>query len=235
MSVYNFFGRASQSLYRALHPGWKAQGQVPNGPAVYLVHHQNMAGPIYTVAFLPVRAHLWVLDVFMLRKPCFNQYYKYTFTQRFGWPKPLALCVAGLLCVIVPPFMRCFGTIPVYRGRQDIGKTMEASQKALARGESIILCPDIDYADPSPEMGTVYMGFLKLEQAYCANTGKHLAFVPTYCSKFSRRLMIGEPLYFTDTASFRSQRKHMAKALKNGVNELGKLAGDIPGGAYPAG
>ena len=228
MSIYRPFGRFWRRVYRLANPEGKAAGPQPPAPAVFLIQHRNLSGPIHAVAHLPVEGHIWVLKVFLDRRECFDQYYRYTYTERFGWPKPAAFLMAGLLSFVIPPFVRSFSPIHVYRGHADIRDTMARSLSALLAGENIIICPDTDYSNASPEMGEVYMGFLKLEQDYYAQTGRHLTFVPTYCSTLQSRLALGQPVYFQDGEPFRPGRKRVAQELRNRVNQLGRECGDIP-------
>lgn len=225
--VYGPFGATARRLYTAAHPAWGVCGRAMAGPAVYIVHHQNMLGPVHAVAFLPVQARIWALHVFLSRKECFAQYYGYTFTSRFGWPKPAARLAAGLLSVAVPALVNSLGAIPVFRGRAEVAKTMQLSQQALCNGESLIICPDVEYSDSSPGMGKMYTGFLKLEQEYFAQTGRHLAFVPTHCSPSQKRFYIGQPVYFEGGENFSRQRKVVAQSLQEAINTLGRAAGDI--------
>ena len=138
--MYSRAVRVLRALFRL--EGWRAQGTPAPAPAVYVVHHQNMAGPIRAVAHLPLEGHIWALEVFCNAKTCFAQYYGYTFTKRFGMPKPLAFVCAKLVSGAVSGIVRGCGAIPVYRGRREIVETMRLSQQVLEKGENIILCPD---------------------------------------------------------------------------------------------
>mgnify|MGYP001623054512 CR=1 FL=1 len=147
--MYSRAVRVLRALFRL--EGWRAQGTPAPAPAVYVVHHQNMAGPIRAVAHLPLEGHIWALEVFCNAKTCFAQYYGYTFTKRFGMPKPLAFVCAKLVSGAVSGIVRGCGAIPVYRGRREIVETMRLSQQVLEKGENIILCPDVDYSSSAAE------------------------------------------------------------------------------------
>lgn len=87
--LYTPFGRAADGWCgRALGP-WTVQAlEETPASAVFLVHHQNLFGPIHAMAFLPREVRLWVLSPFCDRKACFEQYYGYTFTRVLGGPGP---------------------------------------------------------------------------------------------------------------------------------------------------
>lgn len=100
--VYSLWPGRRWVVRRALGP-WTVQAlEETPASAVFLVHHQNLFGPIHAMAFLPREVRLWVLSPFCDRKACFEQYYGYTFTRRFGWPRPAAWAVSRLLSFLLP-------------------------------------------------------------------------------------------------------------------------------------
>ena len=111
--MYSRTVRVLRALFRL--EGWRAQGTPAPAPAVYVVHHQNMAGPIRAVAHLPVEGHIWALAPFCDAKACFAQYYGYTFTKRFGMPGPLAFVCAKLVSGAVSGIVRGCGAFPSRR------------------------------------------------------------------------------------------------------------------------
>ena len=179
-----------------------------------------LAGPIRAVAHLPLEGHIWALEVFCNAKTCFAQYYGYTFTKRFGMPKPLAFVCAKLVSGAVSGIVRGCGAIPVYRGRREIVETMRLSQQVLEKGENIILCPDVDYSSSAAEIGAVYEGFLHLEKGYHRATGKHLAFVPVGLYAPTKRVRMGEPIRFADSVPFARQKAQVALRLRQAITAL---------------
>ena len=211
----------------ALFSRWKTWGSPPEAPAVYIVHHQNLYGPIHAVALLPIEARLWVFHPFYDRKACFDQYYGYTFTQRFHWPRPLAWTAAKLCSLVVPGVMHGIGAIPVYRSSRQILETMDRSRQALLKGENLMLCPDTDYSSDTEETGAIYQGFLRLERDYHRQTGRHLPFVPVYSSKGRRRVQVGEPVLFQDGRSFKEQQQEVAQKLIDALNRAAEVSASL--------
>ena len=204
--------------------GWRSEEPPVSGPAVYLVHHQNLYGPFQVLAFYPKELRPWIYSPFCGRKECFDQYYRYTFTKRFGMPKPIGFTAAGICSVVIPALMRDYRAIPVYRDGRRIRETMSLSQQALERGESLLICPDVDYSNSQEETGKIYQGFLRLEKDYFKRTGQHLAFVPMACAKKGRKILFGAPVYFEDSPLFKQQQDAVAKRLIEGMNTVGKRA-----------
>ncbi len=224
------FGRLAKRVVRAyLGQPSVDPSKIPEGAAVYVVHHQNMKGPIQAVAALPGEPHVWALHVFLDSDACFRQYYNYTFTQRFGWAKPLAFATAWVLQWIIPPFIRSVGAVPVYRKSMALRETMRQSQELLAQGESLVICPDVDYSSDSGQMGEAYTGFLALEGAYCRRTGTHLPFVPVHCCEQNGSITLGEPVYCVpqEGEAPKQVRQRTAQLLIQRMNELAVASGDL--------
>ena len=99
MNKKKIYGPLARFLRAGVRPflhRWDTSGaQKAQPPAVYVVHHRNMSGPVHTLALLPDEPRPWVLHVFLDRHECFAQYYGYTFRKRFGWPAPAAWAAAG--------------------------------------------------------------------------------------------------------------------------------------------
>ncbi len=227
-------GRFVQRAVRRAMGGWTAcfPGDTPS-PAVFLVHHQNLSGPIRAMALLPRPVRLWVLSPFCDRESCFRQYYGYTFTQRFGWPKAPAWLASRLLSLIIPWFVGQFHVIPVWRGGLQIKDTLRQSQEALLQGQSLLICPDQDYSSGSPEVGALYRGFLHLERPYFKASGRHLPFIPIYLSETQKRLVLGEPVFVTGDGTFPEAKASAARRLSEAMNDLGRACGDLPEKAAP--
>lgn len=226
--IFGPLGLTVRGGWRLVHPGWRAEGTLPPGPAVLLVHHQNLFGPVCAEALLPREPHLWVLQPFTRRQDCRRHYRDYTFSVRCGWPRPLAALAAGACSLVIPPLLSSLGAIPVCRGRREILTTLELSMQVLNRGEQVLLCPDLDYSDGTPVLGPLYTGFLHLEKAWFRRHRTHLPFVPLYCSRKRRQLVIGPAVCFSGTLPFAQERSQIAQTLRDRINAMGIDCGDIP-------
>ena len=192
-------------------------------PAVYIVHHQNMRGPVLSMAWLNFSVRLWVLDVFCRRKSCFRQFFNYTFTKRFGLPKALAAVIVFPISLFVPMLMRSIRAIPVSRGSKDVINTFRHSIATLTSGESLLISPDINYSDKDLHIGEMYQGFLDLEKFYKRRTGKPLAFVPMHICSRKRIIYVGEAIYFDTDEDFRSEKAKVYQQIKTEFLRLENL------------
>ncbi len=197
-------------------------------PAVYVVHHQNLKGPLLSMAWLPFAVRPWVLNVFFSQRACFDQYYHYTFTQRLKIPKIPAAILAWPLSFVIASVMHSMRAIPVHRDSAAVITTFRASLAALLAGESLLLAPDIDYSDDRTEVGDLYDGFLDLERFYQRKTGQHLPFIPLRIDHPNRQITCGEPLYFPDFIPFKKAKPDLYQHLKASL-QLGHQTDIRPG------
>lgn len=188
-------------------------------PACYVAHYKNSDGPIAAMANLKIPVHPWVLSPFCSWKECFRHYYGYTFTQRFGWPKILAMPVCFILSLVIVPLYHSMGAIPVFRGSSKIIHTIRQSAELLARGENVIIFPDIDYTSKDEQTKDIYEGFLHLEKYYFKATGEHLAFIPVHTDVKMRYLEIGNTIRFTGDVPFSKERSQVARRLTDAMNQ----------------
>ena len=103
-------------------------------------------------------------------------------------------------------------------------KTLRQSEALLLQGKSIVICPDVNYSDTGATMGQTYAGFLALDKAYRASTGRPLAFVPVHCSAARHRVCFGAPVYCEENS--RSGRQQAAQVLACRVNAMAAQCGD---------
>ncbi len=221
MNLYGLFAHTARFVYRIFNP-FTVEGNIPESPSAFIVHHQNMSGPIHALLTLPVEAHIWVYRVFFDRKECYRQYVDYTFTKRFGMPKILAVPLAFIISLAVPGIMGSFSAIPVNRNSREILKTFQLSHKALLKGENLIISPDINYDDDSRSMGEIYTGFFHLEKNYFKETGKHLSFVPMSYNAKKHKLYIGDAVKFDDCTPYNEQKELVSKRIRDIINDANK-------------
>ena len=169
---------ASRPFIRLMVGRWSVQAPPPEGPTVFVCSHGDMAGPLATQCWLPFPTRPWVLHVFLSREECRRQYRDYTFTQRFGLPRPAAALLAWAVSGYASALVRSVGAIPVYRGSARLKETFRRTVEALQAGDPVIVFPDVDYTDRSGDMGEIYDGFLLIDRFWQRVSDTPLDFVP---------------------------------------------------------
>ena len=198
---------------------WTAEVPPAEGPTVYVCSHGNMAGPLVTLCWLPFPVRPWVLHVFTEKESCRKQFGEYTFSQRFGLPRPVARFLAWVVSGYVSTLMASAGAIPVYRGSVHIGATFKESVAALQAGDSVLIFPDVDYTDSSDTIGEVYNGFLLIDRFWHRKSDEPLRFVPLRLDHEQRRITAGPPVQFDHTADQKEEMVRVREALRWEIND----------------
>lgn len=194
-------------------------------PAVYVCRHKDNDGPIISMVNTPVPMHPWAYYVWCDEDECRKQCVEYTFTVRYGWSRKKAEWVADLISKPFTSLIRSAGAIPVYRNSLKVRETFRESVEALKRGESILIFPDVEYTRQDGDAGTLYDGFLMLDQFYLKATGAHVPFVPMHLSASERRMFIGEPVYIRDGVPFKDEKSRAILELQDRMNDMMKEHG----------
>ena len=183
-------------------------------PCVYVCRHLDMHGPYTTIVWMSFDVHPMVYSVFATQKECYKQYTEYTFSERKGKKKKRFSLKAYILSYAVPAVFRSAEAVPVFRDA-NVLKTFKASMKYLARGESLIVYPDIDYTGSLEKESEIYEGFLYLGEMYRNKFGKSLRFVPLFIDEKMRTV---EPLAATVADSFKDDAASASEYLKKAIN-----------------
>lgn len=196
---------------------WRTEIPAPQGPTVYVCHHGNMRGPITTLAWFPFPVRPWVFYMFTSRKDCQTQYQDYTFSQRYGMPKPVAGFLAWIVSGYVSRLMTSLGAIPVYRGGVKIGATFRETVAALQEGDPALIFPDVEYASSAKEVGEVYDGFLLLHRFWRRVSNVPLSFVPLRLKKSGKVITAGEAVQWNALADPKKELVRVREALRTAM------------------
>ncbi len=191
---------------------WTVDVPTPDGPTAYVCNHKNMLGPLACQACLPFPPRPWVLQGFCARKSCEKQFGEYTFSQRYGYPRPVAKALAFIVSGFVSALVRSVGSIPVYRGTSRIVETFHASVEALREGDSVMIFPNVDYTDKNGG-GELYEGFLLLDRFWSRESKEPLRFVPLRLDRENRRIVAGTPQIFDHGRNRKEETKRILAAV----------------------
>lgn len=197
---------------------WSVSVRPPEGPTAYVCSHGNMRGPLASLAWLPFVTRSWVFHMFVEKETCQAQYRDYTFSQRFGMPKPAADLAAWAVSGYVSALMRSLGAIPVYRGMAKIRETFQETVAALQAGDSVLIFPDVDYTDTSGDVGEVYEGFLLLERFWRRVSDQPLKFVPLRLDPVRRCITEGAAVCFDRSAGWKTEMRRVKEVLRAEMN-----------------
>ena len=208
-----------RAVLRLKNLGWRTEVEHFSTPCVYICSHKNMAGPLTTLAQLPFPVRPWILYVFFTWKDCCRQYAGYTFSQRLGLPRWLALLCGAASAALVSPLVRSAGGIPVYRGSVRAAATFRETVASLEAGDPVILYPDVDYTNTEEGIGEVYDGFLLIERFWRRRHDQPLLFVPILMERTEKRLRSGHPVQFDRSLPFAQEQIRVREELRRQINE----------------
>lgn len=225
---YGLFYKAVRGGLRLFMPSfsvWDQRSSIgkEKDAVVYVSHHQNLFGPITILLWVPEFLRTWMYSVFLEFDTCYRQYVDYTFTKRLGWPTFLAKAAAWPAAWFAVTLTNSGRGIPVYRKSRAVINTLKQTVDALVEGESVLIFPDVEYDDKSPEIKEIYDGFLYIEKYYFRKTGEHVSFVPVYADKKEKEIRIGMPILFGDEENFLAEKKAIAAKIQVELNQLKDL------------
>lgn len=205
-----------------LRPFWKRQVIIDESlfkdGLVLVGHHQSFYGPIISMMWLPDTVNIWVVSHLFAFKQCFNMFYNHTFKKTIKMPRIIALVMAGLCGLLIPPMIRSIGAIPVYRQSKKIVETFEISMDLLDKGQQILIFPDIEYYGRDNLIGDIHNGFAHLEKLYFRSHGDHLGFVPIILDKANKVIRTSKPIYFNDHGIYEEERDILIKEIIYNIN-----------------
>ena len=162
------------------------EGEMLDGPCVYLCRHRNKDGVIGVFAALPDVLRPWVLHTFTKYQKSIRHLREYTLTEKGKMSRFWAAILAPFCGVGITSLAKSARAIPVYRGRDGAMKsigTIKASVRALEEGDRLLIFPDVDYANEEDvDDGEIYKGFIMVDKLYFRRNGTHVKFVPVYLS-----------------------------------------------------
>lgn len=217
LRFYGWFLRFCRFFYNVFSKKYRCF-VIPDddAPNVYLCRHLNMHGPIKICQSMSFDLHLYILHNFMTVKDCYKQYSTYTFTERrgkTGVARFFAKIAAAFAALGVVPLVRSIKPIPVWRGGSDSMITYRKSMEYLAKGENIIIFPDIDYTAGQDACSDIYTGFLYLDKLYYRKFKKHLNFVVLNVDDEKKAIYESGRVGFSEGSDFYAEMPQVAERL----------------------
>lgn len=212
---YGGTARFAKGCSRLFCKKYKSEVNKPSEPVVYVCRHLNMHGPITTFQWLDFDVHPMVFYPFFDEKTCYNQYAEYTFSVRQGKKAKKFNFKAWFASRFVPPLVRSFRAVPVYRTADKAMTTFKKATEYLLKGESLIVYPDVEYTSGKEHISEIYDGFLFLGQRYKRKTGKDLQFIPLIIDDEKRTITEEKGVCVN---VYREEKDEAAAYLKKAIN-----------------
>ncbi|MBQ8952477.1 MAG: hypothetical protein IJ048_00010 [Clostridia bacterium] len=196
-----------------------------DNPAVFICRHRNAIGPIASLCLLPLGAYPWAFSAFMDTDACRRHLADYTFPVTWKINPTVSRVLAAVLGPLFAKLVCSAGGIPVYRNSLKVRETFQKTIETMDEGGSILIFPDVNYAEEDGETGALYEGFLLLEQLWNRKTGKHVQFVPVNISLSGKTMTIGKAISFTGQMPYREEKGIILGQLEDAMNSMAKKYG----------
>jgi hypothetical protein len=196
--------RAVRFLQRGRVDGTDCLPSADTKGVIYLCNHGYVQGAVMSRAWFTRPFRSWSISDLMDPEDAYPHIRKYQVDPQpwvpERWRDPLAKSLVRLYAWLFDSL----DSIPVYRNRlRKLMDTFRDTAYALECGDAVMIYPenpdDPTLAEPgylTEGVGPFYTGFTMIGSYYYARTGETVTYIPMYCSKKKRRLMIGAPVIF---------------------------------------
>ena len=196
-----------------------------SGAVVYVCRHRNAIGPLACLAVLPMGARPWAFAPFMDPDICREHLANYTFPVTWKINPSVSRFLAKVFGPMFAHLVCSTGAIPVYRNSLKVRETYQKSVKALEDGDQLLIFPDINYTEHAGDTGSLYEGFLLLEQLWSRKTGEHIRFVPVNVSVANKTLTVGKGISFPGEKPYREEKDLVVKQIEEAMDDMARRYG----------
>lgn len=214
--------RFLQHLFRFFLPGVKIEGKnlFSGKPALVVSNHVGAIGPVWLLSFWPERLASWIVsEMLSMRSASF--YLFEDFVKKEMHLKGITgKAISFFLALIVVPFLKLVGCIPVYRKSRLITLTMEKSLKVLLGGGKVVVFAEDPSQPPNEGVSPLRHGFLKVAALYWEKTGKSLLVIPVAICPSTQKIVVGESVFVGKEAVFPGKRKTQVLEIEKSIREL---------------
>lgn len=218
----HLFFRALKACVKLFYPRHKLvfSGTPNTEPALFVGNHHGAYGPvIYTLFFEPPH-RTWVIN-----EVCHIKTFP-AFARADFWHPKNALskaffrCISYILAPIAVMLFKGAEAIHAHFDRRSL-ETLQESVISLEHGKNIIVFPE--NRQPFSEYNEEFSeGFVYVAKYYYKQTGKCLAFYPTFACYKSRIITVGNPILFDPAIPMSSQRTLIKNYLRDEMTAIAK-------------
>ncbi len=192
------------------------------GPAVFISNHLEALGPIAVYGSMPLRLYTWsVADMVDREKAA--AYLQWDFVERtLHLQPPASPWVARAISGISVPLLRSLGCIPVYKNDYDrMADTLQMSMDILRQEKFLLVFPEDNLLvkDPETNMAPFQRTFVRLGEAYYAETSRRLDFYPVAVHP-KGLVMVGKPVAFDPLNRVGLERSRLKNVMEDTVKAM---------------
>ena len=200
------------------------EDDIADEPAVFVVNHSNVTGPIMMTLDFPRKHSTWAISFALDRDKCVDYAFHDIFFGRSRKVKWFWRMMARIMSRLLPPILKYSDTIAVYHDKRIIS-TFKESIAALVGGRDLVIFAESPrrYSEYVNEMQT---GFVDVARFYRKETGKMLKFYPVYVERKNRTVSVARPITYDPDVPMSVQREAICGFLRDGIDRMGRSLPD---------
>ena len=220
--VSRFLYRIILFFLRLFYPKTMIEGleNIPEGGAILVGNHAQMGGPLTCRLFLPENTYIWCAGEMMYAREVPG----YAFTDFWSFKPKWTHWFFRLLSYLITPLAVILfnnaGCIEVRRDTR-IMNTFRESGRLFSEGANIVIFPE----ENKPFNAIVYdfqEGFPNVARLCAKMSGRPVPFVPFYLAPRLRRMVIGAPIWYDESAPWKGERERLRTSLRSAVTDLAR-------------
>ncbi len=187
---------------------------------LYIANHANKTGPFLHDLYLPVYSVKWgaheMLEDYAARRAYLRDV---LYIQKNKTGKRRAAFKAFFEAFFSKYFYRGIKVLPTYHDAR-LWHTVKKSVEVLSDDTALMIFPE-NSNDGYFDMLTEFVpGFVSVMSLYRKKKGEDIPVRPVYFHKKKRIMLIGEPSYLEEYLAQGMDRREIAEAFRNKVNDL---------------
>jgi len=192
------------------------------GPALFVANHLGSAGPLASIASMPLRLYPWVIAEMTDFRRAPRYLYDDFVHPTWHLSGALGMAVSFVVSRVGVTVINGLGSVSVERNLGESFGAFRRSLDLLSKGKNVLVFPEDDQqpADPATRFHPWMCGFVGLCGMHERETGKKLPIYPTAVYPETHTIAVGQPLFYENNASRRLDVRRTCDLLKQKVAEL---------------
>jgi 1-acyl-sn-glycerol-3-phosphate acyltransferase len=193
-----------------------------SGPALFVANHLGALGPVEMVLSVPLRFYPWARAEMLDPRRAPAYLYDDLIRPVLHLEGRTGMILSWLITRLSVPLLTGIGTIPVDSASGWTAGTFRKSLALLEEGKNLLVFPEDAKREQDPQtlMSPFNCGFAGISRMYYKSTGKELPVYPVAVHADSKKVQIGDVLYYEDSGQWRTDTFRFCRLIEARVREL---------------
>ena len=191
---------------------------LPDGPAIVVGNHSQAYGPVAAELYFPRAHYTWCISEMMEKDKVADYAYQDFWSKKPVLLRPFFKLLSHILPTISEIVFTNAATIPVYRDKR-IMKTFQLSCDRLKENAAVVIFPE-EYTEYNNIVHQFQRGFVHVAKYYYRQTKESVPFVPMYVCPRLKKLVFGEPIWYSPDNSSADEAERICTYLQDSISEI---------------